>query len=463
MQPEGPYRFTHMLGGSAVGKAWAAIDDQGRFVTVAVLEAAVATVPGWREGFAGVANSLAQTPDGISYTYADFSAGAPWVAYPAEAGPGAEKLIQALGGAYTPVPTAIPPSPPQPVSGVPQAVSGPPQFVPGPSQPVSGPPQAVSGPPQSVSAPPQPVSGVPQSVSGVPVAPWAMHASPTSGQPVSASPHPISAAPASPASGTFPHGPVALTAGDAVPSHDAFSAPVRRIAPSAPRRRRRGLWIGIGALVLVLVAGVGTGAWIGLGGNDGNPATATPTPSEVVQSQTPDWLPTRAPQQPGIEPPRPGDWPKWPSFAAGDAVRVFEPEGLGFGFTAPADWTCAAGGSTEGQVKYNCGASIGANSEIGGELTVRECRDCNEERRVALRKAEEAWGLQWREGGPYVFLAETTNLNGADTFGIVVVAFWRSAPDGAIDRELVLRMSAPGTWVDVIRSVVNSVRNGARF
>ncbi len=28
MQPGTPYRFTHMLGGSSVGKAWAAIDEQ---------------------------------------------------------------------------------------------------------------------------------------------------------------------------------------------------------------------------------------------------------------------------------------------------------------------------------------------------------------------------------------------------------------------------------------------------
>ena len=80
MQPEGPYRFTHVLGGSPVGKAWAAIDGQGRFVTVAVLDATVAAAPGWREAFVGMTESLAQAPGGMPYAYADFSAEKPWVA-----------------------------------------------------------------------------------------------------------------------------------------------------------------------------------------------------------------------------------------------------------------------------------------------------------------------------------------------------------------------------------------------
>ena len=61
----------------------------------------------------------------------------------------------------------------------------------------------------------------------------------------------------------------------------------------------------------------------------------------------------------------------------------------------------------------------------------------------ALRKAEEAWGLQWRAAGQYVVLVETVKLNGAKRYGVVVVAFWRSEPDGAVDRQLVLRMTAP--------------------
>ncbi|MFC7548038.1 hypothetical protein [Plantactinospora sp. GCM10030261] len=144
-------------------------------------------------------------------------------------------------------------------------------------------------------------------------------------------------------------------------------------------------------------------------------------------------------------------------------MTMLNPEGLGFGFTAPANWTCNPAGSAEGEVKYNCGGSIGDNQEIGGELIVRECPDCDEARRVALRQAEEAWGQQWRSGGPYVVLAETTKLDGANAYGVVVVAFWRSNPDGAIDRQLVLRMTSPVEWVDVIRRVVGSIRANARF
>ncbi|SCL29019.1 Trypsin-like peptidase domain-containing protein [Micromonospora nigra] len=137
MQPDGPYRFTHLLGGSPVGKAWAAVDSQGRFVTVAVLDAVVAATPGWREAFAAAVNNQAQvTP----HAYADFSAAAPWVAYPAEAGPAVERLFRALGVDYQPVPAGVPVSAP-PVSAPPRSVSAPPQPVP-----------AVPGPPAPVSA-----------------------------------------------------------------------------------------------------------------------------------------------------------------------------------------------------------------------------------------------------------------------------------------------------------------------
>ncbi|MGC4855748.1 sugar transferase [Micromonospora sp. DT4] len=112
MQPNGPYRFTHVLGGSQVGKAWAAIGGQGRLVTVAVLDAAVAATPAWREAFSATANALAQTQGGQTFAYADFGAAAPWVAYPAEAGPGAEKLFRALGVDYQPVPDVTGPNVP---------------------------------------------------------------------------------------------------------------------------------------------------------------------------------------------------------------------------------------------------------------------------------------------------------------------------------------------------------------
>ena len=203
MQPEGPYRFTHLLGGSPVGKAWAAIDEQGRFVSVAVLDATVAAAPGWREAFAEVANALAQSPDGPPITYADFSAAAPWVAYAAEAGPAPEKLFRALGVEYQPVPAA-----PRPVSA--------------PPQPVSGVPQPVSGVPQPVSGVPQPVSGAPQPVVDMPHAPWAVQSAAIPNQPPA---HPVSAAPASSAPAS-PAGPA---------NHDVASAAGHRVGPAGRR------------------------------------------------------------------------------------------------------------------------------------------------------------------------------------------------------------------------------------
>ncbi|MGW5560294.1 hypothetical protein ACWER9_24095 [Micromonospora sp. NPDC003944] len=451
MQPEGPYRYTHALGGSPVGKAWAAIDEQGRFVTVAVLDAAVAATPGWREAFAGAADLLAQSADPMPYTYADFSAAAPWVAYPAEAGPGAEKLFRALGVDYVPAPTVAPPTSAPPSVSAPPAVSAPPS--------VSAPP-AVSAPP--VSGPPQPVSGGPQ-------APWAVQSGPIPGQLVSAAPHSVSGVPTSPAGATSSPPasytpPPSRSSPDTfvAPAHDPFSSPTQRIRPSPPRKSRTGLWVGIAALVVVLVAGGSALAWSSFGGPS-EPTTASPTPTGVAESRATASLPAGPPQQPGLEPPRPGDWPTWPSFVQGGAVRTLNPEGLGITFLAPANWDCTPGSSAEGQVEYNCGASIGDNSEVGGELIVRECRDCKEDQRVALRKAEEAWGLQWRSAGQYVVLAETVKLNGAEKYGIVLVAFWRSSPDGAIDRQLVLRMTGPPDYMNDIRRVVNSVRDNARF
>ncbi|MER7457610.1 trypsin-like peptidase domain-containing protein [Micromonospora sp. NPDC126480] len=222
-----------------MGKAWAAIDDQGRFVTVAVLDAAVAASPGWREAFTGVADSLAQAPDGLAYTYADFSAESPWVAYPAEAGPGAEKLFRALGVEYTPVPTAVSPT----------------------------------------SAPPRPVSGAPQPVSGPPQLPWAMQAGTipaqlSAPQPVSPAAGPVRPT-VSPSSGP-PSDP---------PPYEPFTAPVRRIQPSAVPKRRTGLWVGVATAVLVLVAAGGGLVYLA-GSSDDQPdpsAAAVPTAFPTVE------------------------------------------------------------------------------------------------------------------------------------------------------------------------------------
>jgi hypothetical protein len=245
MQPGGPYRFTHVLGSSPVGKAWAAIDEQGRLVTVAVLDAAVAAAPGWREGFVGMTNSLAQAADPLPYAYADFSAAAPWVAYSAEVGPGAEKLFRALGVEYTPAPAAD-----RPVSGVPQPVSGAPE----PVSALEEPTQLVPSQPQAAWAA-QPWSAPP--VSGAPVFPAA---APTSTPPAAA---PASLPPAAVPTSAPPQAP-----------YDPFSATDRRITPRRPEPKRRGrILIAVGALALALVAGT-AGYVLGGTGDAAEPAAA---------------------------------------------------------------------------------------------------------------------------------------------------------------------------------------------
>ncbi|MEU8167867.1 trypsin-like peptidase domain-containing protein [Micromonospora sp. NPDC049004] len=281
MQPVGPYRFTHMLGVCPAGKAWAAIDGQGRLVTIAVLDAAVAGTPGWRESFAATSNALAQASGGQAFAYADFSATEPWVAYPAEVGPGAERLFRALGQEYQPIPAEGGAT--APVSGIPQQVSGIPQQVSGIPQQVSGIPQQVSGVPQQVSGPPQQVSGVPQLTSGPPPAPWALHAGPSAAVPAPTPVQPDADAPQSPAAAPV----------DA-PSHDPFSGSIRRIRPSEPPKRQAGLWGGLVALVLVVAVASGGLVWIL---SDDEPAGPGTRPTSGVTA-----FPTAAAVDPPLKP-----------------------------------------------------------------------------------------------------------------------------------------------------------------
>lgn len=217
MQPEGPYRFTEVLGECQVGRAWAALDGQDRPVTVAVLEGAAAGDQRWREAFSNAANVLAQTPGGHRYVNSDLTAAQPWVAYLSEEEGAAARLFQSLGMDYQRTPTAEM-LPPPPVAALPQPISGPPQL------PWSPQPWAVAS---------QPISGAPVSPVGVPATPVA--------------PDPLD------------------------------SSGGRRIAPvqSEPKRRD---WISVaGALVLTLVAGT-AGFFLG-GGRDKEPASPSPSAS----------------------------------------------------------------------------------------------------------------------------------------------------------------------------------------
>ncbi|WP_433347930.1 trypsin-like peptidase domain-containing protein [Micromonospora sp. CA-111912] len=322
MQPDGPYRFTEVMGVCQVGRAWWAVDGQDRLVTVAVLDPLVAEYPEWRRAFSGMADVLAAPGGGgRPYIGADFDAAAPWAAYTADGGPGAEHLFQALGHPIraeqarddstvamlqvpaqpTTGPTAHPttgptthptsggptsggPIPTQPTSGGPVAawalqgdpyqlrpVSGQPHPVSGIPQPVSGQPQPVSGIPQPVSGVPQPVSGAAPSVSGPPRS--------VSGVPGFATDRPVSVSPQ--------HQPVS------VPPHDPFASPVRRIQPSAsPRRGGVGPLAAVAALLLVALAVGGVGVW-------GVTATGPEAPAPTATSTA---FPSATPVSPGLKP-----------------------------------------------------------------------------------------------------------------------------------------------------------------
>jgi hypothetical protein len=506
MQPDSPYRLIEALGSSQVGSVWSAVDAEGRSLTVAVLDASVALDQRWRDAFAAAANGLAQPQaGGPRVLYTDFAAPAPWVACASEGGPGAEHVFLALGVTYQPVPPdfgapaapvtptaqqpaapAGPPSeepttvlqspngaepappvfpdsettqptphlsepsaipinpwaagPPQPVSVPPQPVSGPPQpiSVPPdmPPDSISGPPHSVSVPPHSVSVPPHSVSGVPQSPVFGPMSPVADLISPAPGQ-------------ASPALGPLPP-----TTGRS--PYDTYH-PGAGVAPPAPRRRRTGLWIGLVVLIVLLLAGGGTVAALQLGGGD---PEASPT-----SSTAPAPMPASSPLSPGVEPPNPGNWnTDWPKFTGVDKVQRLSLPGIGFDFTAPDNWQCVRNGTGEGFAKYDCGVSPGTNPQIGGELVVRGCAaPCDENQRIEMRKAEEAWGLRWNRASRLAAYAETNQIDGAARYGLVIVAYWRSAPDGAVDRQLVFRMTSPVDQADVLRKVANSVRVGALF
>ncbi|TDC80349.1 hypothetical protein E1193_17620, partial [Micromonospora sp. KC606] len=197
MQPDGPYRFTEVMGECQVGRAWAALDAQDRPVTVVVLDGPAADDSAWREAFANAANLLHQTTGGHRYVDADFTAAQPWVAYPVEETGAATRLFQTLGMDYQALPVGTTGGGTQPSSGAPQ-----PSWAPQPWSMTSG----------------QPISGAP--MSGVPV----------SGVPVS-------------------------SAADSATSHDAFSEPGRRITPvPPPPKRRTWLW-GVLAVVLFLAGG----------------------------------------------------------------------------------------------------------------------------------------------------------------------------------------------------------------
>ncbi|MEU8184841.1 hypothetical protein AB0B85_08420 [Micromonospora sp. NPDC049044] len=243
MQPENPYRFTRVLGGSLVGKAWSAVDGQERPATVILLDGPAAADPRWREAFAQAVRMLSEAPGGHPYADADLSSTNPWAAYEGDQPDVPERLFGLLQQDYRADDATMPlGASVTPVSGTPVSTGGPGQAPTGGD--VSG---ALAEPTQQVALYAQ--------------APWAGPSS----QPVSAAP----------SSGV----PVPL-------DREPFGMSGRRIAPvQVVRRGVSWIWLVVGGLALTLVAGVAGYALGGRGDSDEPPppATASLPPYQATQ------------------------------------------------------------------------------------------------------------------------------------------------------------------------------------
>jgi hypothetical protein len=271
---------------------------------------------------------------------------------------------------------------------------------------------------------------------------------PMSSQPTSVPPQPVSAPPTS-----VPPQPVAGMPSPTVPAaspYDAYPA-----GPADPRGSRRRTWLLVGAALagLVVLGGGGGAVALTMRSDAGGPEpTPSAAPSTAVDAPEPA-------AQPGIEPPADGEWPAdWPAFEEQEATPITDLAGVGFAFEVPEGWSCTPVTTTEDAAHYRCGPG-GEGDQVGGELIVRTCPDpCDAERRVGMRRAEEAWGLQWVRDSGYRSWAATDEIDDEPRHGVVLVGYWRSAPEGRIDRQLVLRLTAPQEQADEIRKVAGSVR-----
>ncbi len=138
-------------------------------------------------------------------------------------------------------------------------------------------------------------------------------------------------------------------------------------------------------------------------------------------------------------------------------------DGLGFSFKAPEGWGCDLVGRAAGHSRFNCGPTVGGSNMPGGELVVRDCpQPCDGQRRVQMRRAEEAWGLQWVRAGGFGAYAETSTLDGAPRYGLVFVQYWDVRSGDLPTRQLVFRMTSPVEQAAELRKVANDIRDAAR-
>jgi hypothetical protein len=328
---------------------------------------------------------------------------------------------------------------------------------------------------QFASAPVVPATPIP--VTPAPMTPQPA-AFPNSGIPVPTTPNlgiPTSGVPQSP---VFPVSSASVD-GPQIPPLGNPAAP--RIVPT-PRRGHRGLIITLVALAVIVVLG-GAGTAVALFGDDltGQPsagASSAPGGSSSPgtagsRSSAPgkngadvpklpnEPTPRPRPAKPGLEPPtsaRP--WPaNWAKFAAGESTRRVDDLGrLGLTVAVPETWTCALRSQYKDAITTTCSGTVG-DKTVGGDITVRVCSEpCDANRKITLRQVEEAWGLRWVRVDGNSMYVETNNVpDQPGRYGVTVVRYWHSKADGPLDRQVVVRLTAPANQQALPQKVVTSI------
>ncbi|MGC4810177.1 hypothetical protein ACLQ29_06560 [Micromonospora sp. DT228] len=544
MQPIGPYQRIRRLGICQIGSIWSAVDGGQQSLVVVVLDVGIAGESRWRDAFAATTHAIAHSEAGSPlWVSADFSATTPWVAYPKDLLPTAERTFAALGMTYQPAP-AEPDDPPADTEHAQQAAIPVPRQTPRAEQtppteqtlPTEQTPRAQTThtpPAEATRTPPadatrsqrteatqtqptdatrtpladatrsqgteatqtrpadatrtppaevtrtQPADGTrtppvdqrpPAEPTPTPrahqttftddqappaVAPTTPPTPPAPPTPPEPAPMPVWAVP-SPARDTRPRS----TSTDSKPEPKAEpEAEPESARTLEPKQSRASRWaMPVIGLVLGLVAGGGLVLLLDPGTD---PPQPTPTASQSAALPAP--APASAPLSPGLEPPAPGEWPAlWVRFAATDRILTLHGlDGLPFPVKVPPSWQCTSVERAAGLSRHQCGAPAGSEAALGGELVVRDCpAPCDGPRQTAMRIAEEAWGLQWVRSGPSSAYAETSSLtvDGTQRYGLVVVAYWRS-DSGDIDKQVVLRMTAPVGGANQLRRVANYLRD----
>ncbi|GIE84761.1 hypothetical protein [Actinoplanes regularis] len=429
MPTAGPYRLQRRLSSCEVGDVWSAADARGLPLTVARLNELASADDRWRSAFAAASEALGQSEsDRLPIVDSDHASNRPWVAC-SGTGAGAAEIFTALGQQLQPVAAEHgPPAADDATVGrdldFVRPEPDPPTV---PFQPVARP---ISAQPVSAAAG-QPVSaypGSPQPVSGRPVSGDPSSGLPAFGDPISAAP--ISAAP----------------------------PPYGRIG-DGPRPDRLLLLI-VALVSLLLGAAAGAGLVAATAGDDPKPSPST---APVTYTDAQLLLPATPPARPGLLP-DPDDWPKntWPTFEGQSTgvQDVTDLDGVGFDFKVPDGWKCTLAAKAEAAVHYRCGVFDGETVEAGGDLIVRTCvAVCDDAARQALRKREEAWGLRWTGGTSLQSWVETDAVEGKPVYGVVYVGFWRSTPEEVLNREVVLRMTAPAAAANDVKKVAYTIRD----